>query len=82
MKLGIVGLPNVGKSTLFNAITKAGAQAANYPFCTIEPNVGVVDVPDPRLDALERRRPTTLFAPLNPTPGSWEYRMGGLTGWR
>ncbi|NMB10069.1 MAG: redox-regulated ATPase YchF [Tissierellia bacterium] len=54
MKLGIVGLPNVGKSTMFNAITKAGAESANYPFCTIDPNVGVVDVPDKRLEVLSK----------------------------
>ena len=54
MKLGIVGLPNVGKSTLFNSLTKAGAESANYPFCTIEPNVGVVSVPDYRLDELAK----------------------------
>ncbi len=66
IKCGIVGLPNVGKSTLFNCLTKAGVDAANYPFCTIEPNVGVVAVPDPRLDKLavivkpERILPTTI----------------------
>ena len=66
LKCGIVGLPNVGKSTLFNALTKAGIEAANYPFCTIEPNVGVVPMPDPRLDALaaivkpQRVLPTTM----------------------
>ena len=52
MKLGILGLPNVGKSTLFNSLTKAGAEAANFPFCTIDPNVGVVQVPDKRVDQL------------------------------
>ena len=52
LKCGIVGLPNVGKSTLFNALTKAGIAAENYPFCTIEPNVGIVELPDPRLAAL------------------------------
>ena len=52
MKLGMVGLPNVGQTTLFNAITNAGAQSANYPFCTIEPNIGSVSVPDSRLDFL------------------------------
>ena len=52
MKLGIVGLPNVGKSTLFNSLTKAGAESANYPFCTIDPNIGIVAVPDQRLKVL------------------------------
>lgn len=68
MKLGIVGLPNVGKSTLFNAITQAGAQAANYPFCTIEPNVGVVPVPDARLDALAK-----MYDPKKVTPTTIEF---------
>ena len=63
MKLGIVGLPNVGKSTLFNALTNAGAESANYPFCTIEPNVGVVTVPDGRLDVLAR-----MYNPKKYTP--------------
>lgn len=68
MKLGIVGLPNVGKSTLFNAITNAGAQSANYAFCTIEPNVGVVAVPDYRLDKL-----TEMYNPVKTTPATIEF---------
>ena len=68
MKLGIVGLPNVGKSTLFNAITNAGAESANYPFCTIDPNVGVVAVPDARLDAL-----SAMYHPKKTTPAVVEF---------
>lgn len=63
MKLGIVGLPNVGKSTLFNSLTKAGAESANYPFCTIDPNVGVVTVPDKRLDVLGEMYHTKKIIP-------------------
>ena len=68
MKLGMVGLPNVGKSTLFNALTNAGAESANYPFCTIEPNVGVVSVPDERLDELAK-----MYNPDKFTPATLEF---------
>ena len=68
LQAGIVGLPNVGKSTLFNAITKAGAEAANYPFCTIDPNVGVVEVPDRRLEGL-----ATIVHPEKIVPTSFEF---------
>ncbi len=68
MKLGIVGLPNVGKSTLFNAITKAGAESANYPFCTIDPNIGIVAVPDERLDTLAK-----MYHPKKVTPTAIEF---------
>ena len=68
LEVGVVGLPNVGKSTLFNAITKAGAEAANYPFCTIEPNVGVVAVPDKRLTVL-----TDLYHAKKTTPASIRF---------
>lgn len=68
MKIGIVGLPNVGKSTIFNALTKAGAEAANYPFCTIDPNVGVVTVPDNRLNVLEE-----MYKSKKVTPAAIEF---------
>src|SRR6476660_768250 len=68
LKLGIVGLPNVGKSTLFNALTAKGAPAENYPFCTIDPNVGIVEVPDGRLDELER-----LVKPKKKVPAVVEF---------
>ena len=74
MKLGIVGLPNVGKSTLFNAITNAGAESANYPFCTIDPNVGMVTVPDTRLDKLAE-----IYQPKKKTPAVDVYKRQRCT---
>lgn len=68
MRLGIVGLPNVGKSTLFNSLTKAGAEAANYPFCTIDPNIGVVTVPDFRLGLL-----ANMYSSKKVTPAVIEF---------
>ena len=68
MQIGIVGLPNVGKSTLFNAITKAGAECANYPFCTIDPNVGIVSVPDDRLGKLAE-----MEKPQKVTPATIQF---------
>ena len=68
MKLGMVGLPNVGKSTLFNALTNAGAESANYPFCTIDKNIGIVSVPDERLDVLAK-----MYNPEKFTPATLEF---------
>ncbi|MFW6381438.1 MAG: GTPase, partial [Bacillota bacterium] len=68
MEIGIIGLPNVGKSTIFNALTAAGAEAENYPFCTIDPNVGIVEVPDERLDKLYE-----LYQPETKTPATIKF---------
>jgi len=68
VKCGILGLPNVGKSTLFNALTKAGIAAENYPFCTIEPNIGIVEVPDPRMRALAQ-----IVRPQRVVPATVEF---------
>ena len=68
MKIGIVGLPNVGKSTLFNAITNAGAESANYPFCTVDPNIGVVNVPDYRIDKISE-----IYKPKKTTYATIEF---------
>ena len=81
MKLGIVGLPNVGKSTLFNSLTKAGAPAANFPFCTIDPNIGVVAVPDERLKLLGKRQRHNLY-PTSCILGGREEKKQGHYGTR
>ena len=84
MKLGIVGLPNVGKSTLFNSLTKAGAESANYPFCTIDPNVGIVTVPDERLNLLadlyHSAKVTPAVIEFDPRLDRAGYRKGNLKG--
>ena len=84
MKLGIVGLPNVGKSTLFNAITNAGAESANYPFCTIDPNVGMVAVPDYRLDKLSEMynpKKTTRLSLSSWTSPVWSRAPAVVRAW-
>ena len=75
LKLGIVGLPNVGKSTLFNALTAAGADAANYPFCTVEPNVGMVEVPDPRVDLIAEGFPEDILGLFTGSPHGMELEV-------
>ncbi len=81
LNCGIVGLPNVGKSTIFNALTSAKAEAANYPFCTIDPNTGIVKVPDPRLTAIQKYIPTNQIIPASMTfidiAGLVERRLQG-----
>ena len=82
MKLGIVGLPNVGKSTLFNSLTKAGAESANYPFCTIDPNVGIVTVPDERLKLLGDLYHSKKVTPADRVCGHCRSGQGSIQGRR
>ena len=86
MKLGIVGLPNVGKSTLFNSLTKAGAESANYPFCTIDPNVGIVTVPDERLrllgDFYHSKKVTPAVIEFVDIAGLVKGRLQGRGTWK